>query len=111
MNATHQVSATAVPAGTPDWRRVVECALSSRALDMLEESVLTPARKVLYQLSARGHEVSQALLAQLLTGGRDGVASYYRSRPLLLALGLPLDEALSSTMMRSGGFSDGRDIG
>src|SRR4029077_7630833 len=47
----------------------------------------------------------------LLTGGRDGVASYYRSRPLLLALGLSLDEVLSSTMMRGGGFSDGRDIG
>ena len=73
--------------------------------------MLTPARKVLYQFSARGHEVTQALLAQLLTGQRDGVASYYRSRPLMLALGLPLDDALSSTMMRSGGFSDGRDIG
>jgi 2-oxoisovalerate dehydrogenase E1 component len=111
MNATRQAIAVPASAGAPDWRKAVEFALLSRALDELEESALTPARKVLYQFSARGHEVTQALLAQLLTGRRDGVASYYRSRPLLLALGLPLDEALSSTMMRSGGFSDGRDIG
>src|SRR5262249_37622800 len=50
-------------------------------------------------------------LAQMLTGTRDGVGVYYRSRPLMLALGLPLDEALASTMMRAGGVSDGRDIG
>ena len=73
--------------------------------------MLSPARKVLYQFSARGHEVSQAVLAQSLRGRRDGVGFYYRSRPLLLALGLSLEEALSSTMMRGGGFSDGRDIG
>ena len=102
MNATRQAIPVPVSAGAPDWRRALEFALLSRALDELEESALTPARKVLYQFSARGHEVTQALLAQLLTGQRDGVASYYRSRPLLLALGLPLDDALSSTMMRSG---------
>jgi 2-oxoisovalerate dehydrogenase E1 component len=111
MNATRQAVPVPAPGVAPDWRRVLDFALLSRALDELEESTLTPARKVLYQFSARGHEVTQALLAQLLTGQRDGVASYYRSRPLLLALGLPLDEALSSTMMRSGGLSDGRDIG
>jgi len=39
------------------------------------------------------------------TGSRtkDGVGAYYRSRPLLLSLGLPLEQALASTMMRSGG--------
>src|SRR4051812_14805841 len=110
MHATRQTLSKILPR-LPDWRRVVEIALLSRALDNLEETVLTPARKVLYQFSARGHEVSQALLGQLLTGRRDGVGSYYRSRPLLLALGLPLEDALSSTMMRSGGLSDGRDIG
>jgi 2-oxoisovalerate dehydrogenase E1 component len=111
MNATQQSIASPSPAGAPDWRRALHIALLSRALDELEESVLTPARKVLYQFSARGHEVSQALLAQSLHGARDGVASYYRSRPLLLAMGLPLEEALASTMMHRGGFSDGRDIG
>ena len=86
-------------------------ALISRALDELEETKLLPERKVLYQFSARGHEVTQAMLAQLLTGPRDAVATYYRSRPLLLSLGLPLEEALASTMMRAGGVSHGRDIG
>jgi 2-oxoisovalerate dehydrogenase E1 component len=50
-------------------------------------------------------------LAQLLTGFGDAAAVYYRSRPLMLGLGLSLDDALSSTMMRAGGVSDGRDIG
>ena len=111
MSATREAIPTPDLADAPDWRRALDCALLSRALDDLEETVLSPARKVLYQFSARGHEVTQALLAQALTGRRDGVASYYRSRPLLLALGLPLEEALASTMMRSGGLSNGRDIG
>jgi 2-oxoisovalerate dehydrogenase E1 component len=94
-----------------DWSRVVSTVLLSRALDELEETRLLPARKVLYQFTARGHDVTQVLLGQLLTGARDGVGVYYRSRPLLLSLGLALDEALASTMMRAGGVSDGRDIG
>jgi 2-oxoisovalerate dehydrogenase E1 component len=84
---------------------------TSRALDDLEESTLLPDKKVLYQFSARGHELTQVLLGRLLIQPKDAVGGYYRSRPLLLALGLPLDEALASTMMRSGGMSDGRDIG
>ncbi len=111
MEATRQPMPLPSSSDAPDWRKALEFALLSRALDDLEESVLAPARKVLYQFCARGHELTQALLAQRLTGERDGVASYYRSRPLLLALGLPLDDALGSTMMRSGGLSDGRDIG
>jgi len=55
--------------------------------------------------------VTQALLAQFLTGARDGVAVYYRSRPLALSLGLDVDDALASTMMREGSMSGGRDIG
>ena len=94
-----------------DWSAVVGTVLVSRALDELEETRLLPARKVLYQFTARGHDVTQVLLGQLLSQARDGVGVYYRSRPLLLALGLPLEEALSSTMMRAGGLSDGRDIG
>jgi 2-oxoisovalerate dehydrogenase E1 component len=94
-----------------DWSRIVEPIFRSRALDELEETRLYPERKVLYQFSARGHELPQVLLAQELTGQRDGIASYYRSRPLLLALGFPVKQALASTMMRASGLSEGRDIG
>ena len=94
-----------------DWQKVVLTAAASRALDDLEELRLLPERKVLYQFSARGHEVTQALLGQSLTKPFDGVGAYYRSRPLLLALGLPLEQALASTMMRAGSMSEGRDIG
>jgi 2-oxoisovalerate dehydrogenase E1 component len=90
---------------------VVRQVAVSRALDDLEETTLLPERKVLYQFSARGHDVTQVLLGTQLTGARDGVGAYYRSRPLLLTLGLSLDEALASTMMRTGGMSEGRDIG
>ncbi len=38
---------------------------------------------------ARGHELTQVLLAHHLIGVRDGVGAYYRSRPLVLGLGLP----------------------
>jgi 2-oxoisovalerate dehydrogenase E1 component len=101
-----------VPAAPPvDWPRVLEPVLRSRALDELEEGRLYPERKVLYQFSARGHEITQVLLAHELTGRRDAVSAYYRSRPLVLALGLPLERALASTMMRAGGLSEGRDIG
>lgn len=86
-------------------------AFRSRALDELEESRLYPRREVLYQFSARGHELTQVLLACELTGERDAVAAYYRSRPLVLALGLSLEDALASSMMRTGGVSEGRDIG
>ncbi len=95
----------------PDWRAVVRQVAVSRALDDLEESTLLPERKVLYQFSARGHDVTQVLLGSRLTGARDAVVGYYRSRPLLLTLGLSIDEALASSMMRVGGMSEGRDIG
>ncbi len=97
--------------GSLDWRTVLPLVAASRALDDLEESTLLPQRKVLYQFSARGHELTQVLLGKQLTGSRDGVGAYYRSRPLLLSLGLELEQALASTMMRVGGMSDGRDIG
>jgi 2-oxoisovalerate dehydrogenase E1 component len=95
----------------PHWPSVLRTVFVSRALDSLEESRLVPERKVLYQFCARGHDVTQALLGQQLTGRRDAVAPYYRSRPLALSLGLPPEEALASTMMRAEGMSGGRDIG
>src|ERR1700678_3052662 len=94
-----------------ECRAVLRQMATSRALDDLEESTLLPERKVLYQFSARGHELTQVLLGSRLTGARDGVGAYYRSRPLLLSLGLSPEEALASTMMRVGGMSEGRDIG
>ena len=99
------------PAADVDWRAVVHNALVSRALDDLEERSLLPARQVLYQFCARGHEVTQSMLGTCLTGARDGIAAYYRSRPLVLALGLPPETALAGTMMRTGSVTGGRDIG
>ena len=49
-----------------DWTRVAKTVLVSRALDALEESKLVPAKKVLYQFSARGHDMAQVLLGTLL---------------------------------------------
>ena len=94
-----------------DWRRLAKLALTSRALDLLEETKLFPEKKILYQFSARGHELGQILLGTLLTERHDGVGAYYRCRPLLLTLGLRVADALSSDMARSGGATDGRDIG
>ena len=95
----------------PDWKSVLRTVFVSRALDALEETRLVPDRKVLYQFCARGHDVTQVLLGLQLTGRRDAVSPYYRSRPLALTLGLSAEEALASTMMRSEGMSGGRDVG
>jgi 2-oxoisovalerate dehydrogenase E1 component len=93
-----------------DWREVARLVLTSREMDRLEEQELVPAKKVLYQFSARGHDMAQVLLGLQLKDG-DGAFGYYRSRPLLLALGVPLADALGSGMGLAGGYSDGRDIG
>jgi 2-oxoisovalerate dehydrogenase E1 component len=93
-----------------DWREVARLVLTSREMDRIEEQELVPARKVLYQFSARGHDMAQVLLGLRLKDG-DAACGYYRSRPLLLALGVPLADALGSGMGLAGGYSDGRDIG
>jgi 2-oxoisovalerate dehydrogenase E1 component len=93
-----------------NWREVARLVLTSREMDRIEEEELVPAKKVLYQFSARGHDLAQVLLGLQLKDG-DGVFGYYRSRPLLLALGVPLADALGSGMGLSGGYSNGRDIG
>jgi 2-oxoisovalerate dehydrogenase E1 component len=94
-----------------DWRRVLYITLASRKMDDIEENRLVPEKKVLYQFSARGHDVAQAILAQHLTHPHDAAGAYYRSRPLLLALGLSLEDGFAGPMGKSGGFSNGRDIG
>ena len=93
-----------------DWPRVARLVLTSREMDRIEEQELVPAKKVLYQFSARGHDMAQVLLGLLLKDG-DAACGYYRSRPLLLALGVKLADALGSGMGLAGGYSDGRDIG
>ncbi len=93
-----------------DWREVARLVLTSREMDRIEEEELVPAKKVLYQFSARGHDMAQVLLGLHLKDG-DAACGYYRSRPLLLALGVPLADALGSGMGLAGGYSDGRDIG
>jgi 2-oxoisovalerate dehydrogenase E1 component len=103
--------------GQPDWRRIVYHTLVSRALDDVEETTnrnkATVPRDhlVLYQFSARGHDMAQVILGGLLDRPHDGAGAYYRSRPFLLSLGLAIDDALASPLGRTGGFSDGRDIG
>ena len=102
---------------TIDWRTVAYNTLVSRALDDAEEATnrnrasVPREHVVLYQFSARGHDVAQTILGSLLDHQHDGVGAYYRSRPLLLSLGLSIEDALASPLGRSGGFSDGRDIG
>src|SRR4051812_1050825 len=93
-----------------DWREVARLVLTSREMDRLEEEELAPAKKVLYQFSARGHDMAQVLLGLHLKDG-DAACGYYRSRPLLLALGVPLADALGSGMGLAGGYLGGRDIG
>jgi 2-oxoisovalerate dehydrogenase E1 component len=93
-----------------DWREVARLVLTSREMDRIEEQDLVPAKKVLYQFSARGHDMAQVMLGLELKDG-DAACGYYRSRPLLLALGVPLADALGSGMGLAGGYSDGRDIG
>jgi 2-oxoisovalerate dehydrogenase E1 component len=102
---------SAAPSTAPDWRRVASLLHASRGLDEIEETRLVPERKVLYQFSARGHDLAQILLGLNLTDAHDAATVYYRSRPLMLALGVSLEDAAAAPLARAGSFSDGRDIG
>lgn len=100
-----------------DWRRIAYLVLASRAMDDIEETTnknrtsVPKEHLVLYQFSARGHDVAQIILGALVNQRHDAAGAYYRSRPMLLALGLPFEDAMGSPLGRAGGFSDGRDIG
>ncbi len=113
MAAATPLSATRVGDGSApvDWIDVARLMHLSRALDAVEEQRLLPEGKLFYQFSARGHDLAQLLLAQQLTHPADAVDGYYRSRPMMLGLGLDPEEALAGPLMKLGGFSDGRDIG
>jgi 2-oxoisovalerate dehydrogenase E1 component len=99
--------------GEPDfsWREVAYHVQVSREMDRIEEEELVPGGKLRYQFSARGHDMAQVMLGLQLTHRHDAACGYYRSRPLLLALGVDPADALGSGMARAGGYSDGRDIG
>lgn len=59
-----------------DWKHVARTVLISRSIDHIEETELVPAKKVLYQFSARGHDVVQSLLSQFLYDPMDAVCGY-----------------------------------
>ena len=109
MSAKPKPAAKAAP--QTDWKRVVDLVQTSRAMDAIEERELGPGKKIFYQFSARGHDMAQVLLGLHLTHPKDAMCGYYRSRPILLSLGVALEDALGSAMGRAGGYSDGRDIG
>ncbi|MDH5434673.1 MAG: thiamine pyrophosphate-dependent enzyme [Gammaproteobacteria bacterium] len=94
-----------------NWKEIVHWLLLSRAMDDIEEQELVPAKLVFNQFSARGHDLAQILIGSLLTHPHDGATGYYRSRPFVLSLGLDIVDAVASPMAKSGGYSDGRDIG
>ena len=87
------------------------CTPRARSMTSRRRSLL-PERKVLYQFSARGHDLAQILLGLQLTDPHDGVA-----RLLPLA---PADAGARASASRTrppvrwrarGSFSGGRDIG
>src|SRR3978361_1749464 len=82
----------------PDWTKVAQTLFLSRALDDIEEKELLPGREMFYQFSARGHDLAQIILAQHLTNPYDCFTGYYRSRPILLGVGVDLDEAVDCAL-------------
>ncbi len=94
-----------------DWKKIAYLLFISRAMDRIEETQLVPNKEVLYQFSARGHDMAQIILGTRMTGLHDALAGYYRSRPLMLSLGMSFEDAMAGPLMRAGGYSDGRDIG
>ncbi len=67
--ATHDQRSSArgnAPDANRDWRKTAYLVQLSRALDEMEEQRLVPEKKVLYQFSARGHDMAQVMLGQRL---------------------------------------------
>src|SRR5215213_129957 len=108
------------PAAPPTawWLALLERALISRAMDDLEVSKEyrpNPDKpregKLKFKFGAKGHEIPQLIAAALLDHPHDGATVYYRSRPLMLGVGLSPFEAFASNMHKLEGVSGGRDIG
>src|SRR5687768_18443783 len=91
-----------------DWRKIAYHTLVSRAMDDIEEATnrnrtsVPKDHLVLYQFSARGHDVAQCILASRLDHPHDAASAYYRSRPLLLSLGLTIEDGFRSEERRVG---------
>ena len=49
-----------------DWPRIAYLTMLSRAIDDIEVTQLLKSREVLYQFSARGHDMAQIILASML---------------------------------------------
>jgi 2-oxoisovalerate dehydrogenase E1 component len=104
--------------GVDWWLSLLERALISRAMDDLEvtkEYRPNPDKplegRLKFQFGAKGHEIPQLIAAALLNHPQDGATVYYRSRPLMLGVGLSPWEAFASNMHKLEGVSGGRDIG
>src|SRR5687768_2876549 len=100
------------------WLAILRRALISRAMDDLEVSKEyrpNPDKpregKLKFQFGAKGHEIPQLIAASLLNHPHDAATVYYRSRPLMLGVGLTPFEAFASNMHKLEGVSGGRDIG
>ena len=93
------------------WQAVLWNSLLSRAIDELEETKLFAEKKISMQFSAKGHELAQTILGAHINHPCDGVAVYYRSRPLMISLGLPPTQALAGPLARESSLSKGRDGG
>lgn len=94
-----------------EWMEVARTVVASRLIDTIEETELAPSGKVLYQFSAKGHELAQVILGMNLRQGHDAATVYYRSRPLVMAAGMTYEESFAGPLALSGGRSGGRDIG
>jgi len=87
-----------------DWRRIAYNMLASRAMDDLEETTnrnrtsVPREHLILYQFSSRGHDLAQTILGTLLDHPHDAAGAYYRCRPLLVTMGLSLEDALGSPL-------------
>mgnify|MGYP001627141429 CR=1 FL=1 len=94
-----------------EWFEIARTVIASRHIDIIEETELAPSGAVTYQFSARGHELAQAILGQLLRSGNDAATVYYRSRPFVIAAGMTYEESFAGPLARSGSRNGGRDIG
>jgi pyruvate/2-oxoglutarate/acetoin dehydrogenase E1 component/TPP-dependent pyruvate/acetoin dehydrogenase alpha subunit len=93
------------------WLSIARTMFTSRLMDIIEETELAPAGKITYQFSARGHELTQALVAHHLTHAHDGATVYYRSRPFVLGAGMTVRQGFAGPLGKATGRSAGRDIG
>ena len=111
QQAHAETKASGDRAAAPDWKRTTYLLQAARCLDEIEEQQLLKRGELFYQFSARGHDMAQIMLGTLLNHPHDAVSGYYRSRPMMLSLGLSLQDAAAGPLMREGGLSSGRDIG